>query len=341
MLGKVFESLYFKVFVNIVIKRAGCTVYIELVSKKNVIKSLEENFDTKTINEKMFAFISSHINESPYYYISLLDASSSQGAIPTCSKNIMGQYYDLTSSEYICFKEKWTYFTSKSDLFTMEKQYKQIGLDFIFSPFVLLANFFKDKIDSHLAMFILVEENYLSLAIFDNSQLLFAKHLDVRDKKSEEAVLVYDEDSSDLNFDLDEGIDLDDISAIDDMDSLDDFGNIEDLDTLEEIDEFSESKDLEEELYQAADVPVAIETESRGFNEDYERFLLIQNSVKRFYNDDKYNGIFIESVYIADGHGVSHDLKGYLEEEMFLSVYVRKIHLPIQVCEMAKAELNL
>ncbi|MDD3059526.1 MAG: hypothetical protein PHW94_01110 [Sulfurimonas sp.] len=48
----------------------------------------------------------------------------------------------------------------------------------------------------------------------------------------------------------------------------------------------------------------------------------------------------MESVYIADGCGVSQDLKRYLEEEMFLSVYVRKIDLAKQVCELAKAELN-
>jgi hypothetical protein len=336
VLGKVFEALYLKVFVNILVKRTGCTVYIELLSKKNVIRSVEENFDTKFINEKMLAFISSYTNESPYYYISILDTSSSQGAIPTCSKNKIGQYHDVTSSEYRCYKEKWSYFTSQSDLYALEKQYKQIGLDFVFSPFVLMASFFQDKIESHMAMFILIEENYLSLAVFDNSELLFAKHLDMRSHRDEESVLVYEEDTNDL----DEGIDLDDINAINDMEALDDFGNIEDLDTFEEIDEFSESKDLEEEFYQEETTVSSKASISDNFNEDYQRFLLIQNSVKRFYSDNKYNSKFIESVYIADGCGISVDLKRYLEEEMFLSVYVRKIDLSMQVCEMAKAELN-
>jgi hypothetical protein len=310
-----------------------------MLSKKNVIKSVEQNFDTKFINEKMLTFISSYVNESPFYYISILDTSVSQGAIPTCSKNQLGRYHDVSSCEYRCFRDKWSYFTSQSDLYVLEKQYKQIGLDFIFSPFVLMANFFKDKIDSHLAMFVLVEENYLSLAIFDNSELLFAKHLDVRNHKDEESVLVYEDDVNDLNFELDDGIDLEDISAIDNMDAMDDFGNIEDLDTLEEIDEFSDSKDLEEEFYEAG-TSLSNSSSAGGISEDYHRFLLIQNSVKRFYADDKYDGKFVESVYIADGCGISSDLKGYLEEEMFLSVYVRKIDLAMQVCEMAKAELE-
>jgi hypothetical protein len=311
-----------------------------MLSKKNVVKSLEENFDTKFVNEKMLKFITTYTNESPFYYISILDNSTSQGALPTCSKNLIGRYHDVSSSEHRCFKEKWSYFTSQSDLYTLEKHYKQTGLDFIFSPFVLLALFFKDKIDSHLAMFILVEENYLSLSVFDNSELLFAKHLDVRNCKDEESVLVYEEDANDLNFDLNDGIDLEDINAGDDIDSLDDFGNIDDLEDLEDLDEFSDSKDLEEEFYQADGV--VLNTGSvGGLSEDYHRFLLIQNSVKHFYDDEKYNGKFIENVYIADGCGISADLKGYLEEEMFLSVYVRKIDLAMQVCELAKAELEL
>jgi len=338
VLGGIFEFLYLKVFINIVLKRTESTVYIELLSKKNSIKSVEETFETRVMSEKMFAFIASYVNESPYYYISILDNSSSQGAIPTCAKNQIGRYHDVSSCEYRCFKERWSYFTSQSDLYTLEKQYKQIGLDFIFSPFVLLAQFFKDKIDTHLAMFVLVEENYLSLAIFDNSELLFAKHLDVRSRKDEESALVYEEDVSDLNFDLDEGIDLEDINVLESADTLEDFGNIEDLDALEEIDEFSDSKDLEEEFYSANTL---LKNKSpEGLSEDYHRFLLIQNSLKRFYDDDKYNGKFIESIYIADGCGISSELKGYLEEEIFLSVYIRKIDLAIQVCEMAKAELE-
>ncbi|OHD93329.1 MAG: hypothetical protein A2019_03390 [Sulfurimonas sp. GWF2_37_8] len=334
-----FGSLYLKVFVNIILKRSETTVYIELFSNKNIIKNIEETFTTKSINEKMLDFILEYTNESPFYYISILDTSSAQGAIPTCSKNQIGIFHDVTSSEHRCFKEKWSYFTSREDLYALEKTYKPIGIDFVFSPFVMLAEFFKDKIDSHLAMFILVEEKYLSLAVFDKSELLFARHMDVQKRRDEEALLVYDEKAEELHSYLDEGIDLEEINPIDELEFLDDFADIADLDALEEIDEFADSQDLEEEFYQDQ-IQESKGTLSEGFNEDFQRFLLIQSSVKRFYLEDKYKSIFIESVYIADGSGVSQDLKRYLEEEMFLSVYVRKIDLAQQVCELAKAELN-
>lgn len=335
-----FGSLYLKVLVNIILKRSESTVYIELLSNKNVIESIEKTFATRSINEKMLDFILGYTNESPFYYVAILDTSSAQGAIPTCSKNQIGLFHNVTSSEHRCFKEKWTYFTSQADLYSLERYYKPIGIDFVFSPFVLLAEFFKDKIDSHLAMFVLVEENYLSLAIFDNSELLFAKHLDVQKRRDEDAVLVYEESADELDFDIDEGIDLEDINVTDDIDSLDDFGDIEDLDTLEEINEFADSRDLEEEFHQDQ-IQESSTNASESFSEDFQRFLLIQSSVKNFYVEDKYKSAFIENVYIADGFGITLDLKRYLEEEMFLSVYVRKIDLGMQVCELAKAELNL
>ena len=336
MLGKFFESLYLKVFVNIVVKNSTTEVYVELCSNKGVIDNVEDSFDTVKMSEDMLGFISSYTRESPYSYISLLDMSESQGAIPTCSKNRLSYYYDVSASEYKCHDKKWTYFTSKSDLYDIERRYKDIGVDFVFSPFSILVNFFKDKINSHLAMYILVQEGFVSLAVFDNSELLFAQHLDMETTHESDDLLM---DDSDEELDLEDGIDLEDIDVVDSDDSLEDFSDIEDLDSLEEIDEFSENKDIEEEFYHKEEVPA--ENEEIGFNEDYQRFSLIQSSINYFYKDEKYESEFLENVYIADGVGVSTDLKRYLEEEMFLSVYVRHLELGVEVSELARSEVGL
>ncbi len=337
MLGKFFESLYLKVFVNIVVKNTTTDVYIELCSSKGVIDNVEDSFSTTKMSEDMLEFISSYTRESPYSYVSVLDMSQSQGAIPTCSKNRLSYYYDVSASEYKCHDKKWTYYTSKSDLYDIERRYKDTGVDFVFSPFSILVNFFKDKINSHLAMYILIQEGFVSLGVFDNSELLFAQHLDMEKITESDDLLM--EDTDDV-LDLDDGIDLEDIDVMDAEDSLDDFSDIEDLDSLEEIDEFSDNKDVEEEFYQESDDELS-ESEETGFNEDYQRFSLIQSSINYFYKDDKYESKFIENVYIADGVGISSDLKRYLEEEMFLSVYVRHLELGVEVSELARREIGL
>lgn len=335
MLGKFFESLYNKVFVNIVIQGTTTSIYMEECSKKGVLNTTQQDFDTLDVTEDMLGFVSSYIKETPFYYVAILDMSTEQGALPTCDKNRVSFLHDISSSEYKCKDNKWTFYTSKVDLYGIEKHYSEIGLDFVFSPFTLLSNFFKDKIDSDVAMYILVEENTLSLCVFEHSQLLFAKYLLVNTPDNKEGI-------SDNSMELvqEEGVDLDDVNVLDDMEELedlDDFGDIEDLDAIEEIDEFSQEKDVEEEFYEAQEeLP---ETNSGDFTGDYDRFTLIQETLGSFYNDKKYDSQFVQNVYIADSVGVSTELKKFLEEEMFLSVYIRHIELDKELSNLSKMEL--
>ena len=341
MLEKIIEALYYKVLVNIVIKRASTIVYIEIHSKKGSVDNLHNEFDTIELDEKIINFIQTYTKESPYYYISILDNSSLQGALPTCSNSRLSYYYDLSNCEYKCFDGKWTYYTATSELYEIEKRYKEIGVDFIFSPFVILANFFKDKIVGKLALYALVQDSFISIAVFENSQLLYAEHLDLNTSNDADDILLGNDDMDDeeLDLELETGIDLEDIDVDDEGSIIEDFSEIEDLDSMEDIEDFDDSKDVEEELLESTDI--LEEADEGSFNEDYQRFSLIQTSISHYYKDEKYESQFIENMYIADGIGVSSDLKKYLEEEMFLNVYIRHVEIDAEVCELAKEELGL
>lgn len=343
MLSKLFESLYLKVFVNIVISRTQTSVYIEISNKKGVLNHAEEVFDTTTINDKMQAFINSYTQETPFNYISLLDTSEFQGAAPTCSAKDFSKFFDADSSKYLCYLNKWAAYTSKSDLQLVKKEYSKIGLDFIFSPFTILARFFKDKIDKTAAMYILVEDGCVSLAVFNDTELLYADYKRFKHAEAAEYSLEDDASSDDDTLNFNGSIDLDNMDTDINMGELDDFadiGDIEDLDMLEDMDDFSEIKDKHVEELTTEKNTGAEMSDTETFGEDYERFLLIQSSVNHFYKDDKFESIFIEKVFIADGIDSGSELKKYLEEEMFLSVIVRRIDLSAELCDLAKAELK-
>jgi len=339
VLSKLFEGLYLKIFVNIVVYRSKSVVSVEAYNKDKVLDSIEESFDTTTLNTKMYNFIKSYTDDSPFHYLSVLDTSISQGAAPTCKSKDISLFFDSGSSKQLCYADRWTYYTSNPDLHLLKKEYSSLGIDFVFSPFVILAKFFKDKIDTHMSMYILVEDSFLSLAVFDHSELLFAEHLDMEQNKDSDDLLMDDSSMQNLEFEEESSVNLDEIDVEDDIGELDDFGDIEDLDDFEDIDEFSEIKEEEEDFIEEEDEEYQTK-DTEGFNEDYKRFSLIKNSLNHFYKDDKYKSKFVESVYIADGVGISSDLKKYLEEEMFLSVFVRRIDLCAEVCELAKAELK-
>lgn len=334
MFDKIYKALYLRIFVNIIVKHQKTIVYIELFNSKGVVDSFQKGFDEDS-EEHMYDYIASYTKESPFHYISILDTSSEQGVLPTCSKDEMPKFHDMSRALSRCYNDEWAYYTSKSDLHSLEKQYSKIGLDLVFSPFIILHNFFKDKIPTHKAMYVLIEENYMSLSIYNNSELLFGQHLDVENYSQNDELLMDDqEEEHNILEEDDDTIDLDDIDTLDD---LDDFGDIEDLDTLEEMEDFTQTRDIEEEFNQEQK---ATKKKSEGFNEDYQRFLLIQKAIHHFYKDDRFKSEFVEAIYIADSINVSRDLKKYLEEEMFLSVYIRHIDLVYEVCELAKTELE-
>lgn len=345
MLDKIGTFLYHKVFINISVLNGALNIHIEKLNRNGLIESNEKKFLTTEINDEIVNFIESYKKETPYFYISILDPATFQGAIPTCDRSEMDKFYDRSISKYKCYQDKWAYYTSKFDLDEIGVEYSKIGLDFIFSPFVVLAEFFKDKIDTHLSIFLLVQDLYLTISIFDNSQLLFAQHLSTQDNKNEKSDdLTIDDDDNDDDEEInleEDSIDLDSVDVDDDLDDLDVFGDIEDLDSIEEIEEFADiDEDVDDEFSKENIHHNADHSDEEFFNEDYQRFLLIQTAVKNFYEDEKYNSKFIESIYIADSINISNDLKNYLEEEMFLSVYIRNITISTQISNLAQVELK-
>jgi len=333
MIGKILETLYTKVFINIIVGESKSIVFVEVVSKGEVIKSESESFKTNTLSSQMYSYLKTAIAKSPYHYVSILDNSTKQGAIPTCRD--IKSYIDAKGLNTICVDKNWTFYTSQEDIKDLKYEYQNIGLDLIFSPFSILARFFKDKIELNLSIFALIEEKNISLSVFNQGKLLYAEYLHIKTQNQDEILMMDsildDDDEDDMELDLDD-IDLDDMDADDDITSLDDFADIEDLSSDIDIEEFSEAQDIVRTKEEK-------EVDIEDINDDYNKFIMIQDSINRFYHDEKYNSEFLESIYIADSIGLSTDLKKYLEEEMFLNVVVRKIALEEELSSIAKAEI--
>lgn len=339
MFEKLKKFLYAEIYINIIANAQDTTVYVEELYANGSSDNYEEVFSSsKKIN--IYEYIQSFARKSPIHYISIVDNSISCGAIPSCSKTEISSYKSADDFENICVNEEWSYYTSKVDLLELQGRYHKVGLDFVFSPFVILSNFFKDKITGDIAMYILINEDNLTLSVFENSKLLFAEHLDMENKNLDSNdELLMDVDDEELELDLDDtiSVDLESVDVDDDIESIDEFDDIEDLDTFDDMDEFSQESMEEEAQTDKSDV---IFEDQSGFGVDYHRFSLIQSSVNDFYKDSKFDSKFIETVYIADTVGISNELKTFLEEEMFLSVFIRKTDFGNELCELAKMELK-
>ena len=351
-LSGLIKNIYQQIFIGIVIQHSSMKVCVQMRKGTKLEKEVSRHFEIShaTPTAEANEFIKSYMDESPFSYIAVLNDTLTQGAIPTCSMHQAEDFNDLGSCVTICNENRWMVYAEKSELNDLQKRFLVNGLDFIFSPFFIMSQFFSDKLEDKTSLLVLIQDDYLSLCIFNAGELLFANHYATKDAVADETMSADIEESvsDSLGFSLDDddddlSINLDDIDALDELDALDDLDNLQDLDDLDDLDEI---EDFEESLNEAVEESeVALEeakTKYDGkvdnFSDDYKRFQLIQASLQQFYNDDKYDNQFVEETYIADACDSGPDLIKFLEEELFVSAYKRSIDLEKELVKMAISE---
>ncbi|WP_345993395.1 hypothetical protein [Sulfurimonas sp. HSL-1716] len=338
ILSKILHSLYLKIYISIIVSNSKTSVCVHALKNGTLKESFFETFPSRDVSEELIEYVQSFIDETPFYYISLLDYSISQGAMPSCEGSEFFLYSDLETPQKICH-DGWNSFTSKVDIINFEKKYSAFGLDFIFSPYTVIKNFFKDKISGEAALFILVQEDSLIVTVFENSMLKYSEFINMRTEQPDESISMLDDDKEELNFDMEDqhSVNLEEIDIDDGFGDIDDLTDIEDLDTMDDLEDFAEVK-VKEPSKEASRHFEPDDRDAAGFNEDYRRFSVIQSSLNQYYTDEKYENKFIESAYIAVACHVDHDLKNYLEEELFLKVYVRQLEICQEILDLAKRE---
>jgi len=341
----VLARLYRKIFIAIVHDGESYDVRIVAKKQKKVLYKESRHFEGGSSYEDLFLFLRKYFEESPLHYVALLNPEPKQGALSGCSHHGAEMMEDLSGTKTICRNEKWLLYSSMRGINSLEKEYKKIGLDFIFSPFSVIEHLFADKIKGGFALYALAQKDSFSIAIFEYGKLEYAHHYPMNEKNT----LSIEEDNNSVGFSIEikeedeaeKGISLDDIESLDDLDildELDDLSDIEDLDTLEEIAEFSEDEPTYEEKRISSPHGSDIKHEMDQFNSDYYRFELIQRTLVRFYAGELCQNRFVETVYIADAYGSGEELKRYLEEELFLNVSIRHIDLAEEVIALAMTE---
>lgn len=353
-----FGRFYSKVFISINFLAEKIEVQTLVIKDEQTLSKENKKFATTSLaDEELQEYIKKAALISPFHYISTLDRANEQGIVPTCSLVEAKNYIDTSISKLLCVHQDYSLFTSKTDFDKQRKEFETVGLDYLFSPVNIIENIFSDKIENSSGAYIFIQESALMLLIINSGKVAFSDYIPNVDssKGSEESldddVSLDGDDDLDFDLDLDDdddfGIDLEDMEAndLDDdlggLDDLDDLDDIEDLDDLDDdsssdIEEFDESG-TEDEFHPEDEEDE--EKSSSSANLDYERFQTINKMVKKYYSDVKYDNDFIETIFVANGGGVGHELKGYLEDELFVSVIIRHIHPLDELNRLAQREV--
>ncbi len=111
--------------------------------------------------------------EGALSYVSVLESEAKQGVVSSCSGEAIEA---LTESEVVCIEKRWGLYIDKDDLFERQKAFRYVGLDLLFSPFSILHNFFKNRINSEDGLYLLLTEGFIAAVVFQEQKALFGAY---------------------------------------------------------------------------------------------------------------------------------------------------------------------
>ncbi len=363
-------------YINVIVENHYADVFVRVEKMGSIKDEKRQRFEIQNgeLSDEAAHFIERYERKSPFSYISLLNPLKHQGAAKGCDGIGMQPNVWLCAGGK---KRQWSVYVDAAQLQGLQKRFKKTGLDFIFSPFSLLrSSFTKESNAPDAKLFILILEKNMSVAIFKKGVLEFAKQISIESDPTDfdldhddellldEDDLIEDEnDSLDLDLDINldeaetkdeasgaldglEGLeslddleDLESLEGLDELDSLDDIQELEDINELtpnEELEAFTEAEDESEQS------PLVDEEKEKadlsGLSRNYKRFELIQEAIHDFYSNSDIQSSFIEEVFLLDQYSDAKDLKGYLEDELFVEVTVPKINAQDILLGLAKSE---
>ena len=328
-----FLRKFFKTaFIGIVVDDDKCEICTKTYKGSKELTSVSKSFQLQNnaFPTTLTASIEQTYKDNPYVYTSTLLTTINQGAISECSKEAYTKFQVETRNvQSLCINGKWAVYTSKTDIDSIENKYDKLGgIDFVFSPIVILERFFaKELSQNSVIMTALKLKSIVCVAVFDNKKLLYSSFMSI--KSPEHAGPAEETKAGGIEdfFDEDGVHELNDNSMVD----LDDLSIELDEEAMQPLSDNIEDEGMKN---QKPSLPVSLE--DAGNNLKLADF--IKDSFNEFYKNPVYESAFIDKVYIADPYENSNDTKLILENELLLSVQIIEINIGEILCNFAIEE---
>ncbi len=343
---KIVQRFLSNIFITIVQEGSEWIIYSKVIKNGKIQNKFTKNFDLAqedgTISNLMSEYLLKLQNEYSFSYISLFLDSMGQGAI--CGQDAIAfekNSIDMKSVTHLDVDKTWSVYASFIDLNWMKKTFSEVGIDFIYSPFLVLSSLLKaEKIKTQAAIYILNHQNSISISIFENGNLQFGAFFRT---VSDDGLITNDAQEEDWENEKEE-------EGIENIIELDDIGNDE-ISNFDDLDELDDMSDLEDSEYGEEFLDIAPEDKNLGhfkeevkeedlelFGRDILLYKYLTASLKEYYKNPIYNSNFIEKLVLYDGYEVSSDLINMFEDELFMDVEINKISIHETVSKMSLKE---
>ncbi|NPA81156.1 MAG: hypothetical protein GXO31_00940 [Epsilonproteobacteria bacterium] len=315
-------------FIAVILHKEECHIRIDLKKNGKTLKENEVTFvpdKDMNLTSDMEEFFKNALKQYKHTYIGVLLPSAAQGAFKGCESERFSTFnIDINNVKRICIEGLWSVYASNIEINWIKNIFKNVDIDFIYSPFVILYSYIKEeKKEKGATIYILNEGKSLTIIIMKGEKFLYGAFFDLENRK--EDVLEELEKEGDVEED---SIILDDLEAdnmFKELEDLDEIADFEDLDNITPPDDL----DIEEMLGGGL-----IESE-------YAKTIVdnIKSSMKDFYDNPLYESSFVEFAKIYEYESVDYKVVDYLENELLLDVEVKKVDILKRMNELSEEEI--
>ncbi|WP_301065726.1 hypothetical protein, partial [uncultured Helicobacter sp.] len=209
---------------------------------------------------------------------------------------------------------------------------RALGLDLLFSPFMLVYEHIKNQLGNKIKLYVLQERASMTLFVADKKGVYFGGFFMIGGELEQS-----DDDNSSMT-------EVHSFKELSELDSI--------LGSLDELNEIGELEDLDEELIRKEFAPDEVDSQKQQEAEmsrlealrDLARASnaaeILKNSISEFYSNPIYNAQFIETIVILDTYGITKQALDHIRQSLMIDVKVLPLNIPEALIRLAKAELG-
>jgi hypothetical protein len=344
----VLQKKFPNLFVAIVFHETECALRCKVLQNGAVQKTFTKAFPLSSpleaLDQSLENYLMSLQDEYQFVYIAYLLDTLGQGAIEgTASDSFQKHNVDLQNVHHISMPAHWSAYASHIEIKWAKNLFSEVGLDFIFSPFLVLSDLIvSQKLKNKPTCYLLNCNTFFIMAIFKESQLLFGAFF----KTQSEVSFTHSTDVNDWENEQQE----EQIASAEELpelmeeesEDLEELGELEDLDDIEEFrsaDSFSDIDDKTIGYFKGMDSVKEEDISLALYGRDLMVYKYLKSSLEEYYHNPLYKSEFIEEIIIFDGYEISSDLIHQLEDELMMDVEIHKVDVNDRMCDLAIQEV--
>ena len=352
VLQKKFQNL----FVAIVLTETEYVMHCKVLKNGSITKIFTKTFPLTLPLESLDQSFSNYLmnlqDEYRFVYISLLLGSLGQGAIEGLNSSSFREHnVDIQNVHHVALSNQWSAYASFIEIKWAKNLFSEVGLDFIYSPFVVLNDFVvSQRLKNKPTCYLLNSQDSFVMAIFHEKELRFGAFFKTQSDTSftshstnvndwenepEEEGIMHSEEIPEMASEIPE----EEHEGIEELSELGELGDLEDIDDLRSADSFSDIDDKALGQFQGMENLKEEDVSLELYGRDLLVYKYLRSALEEYYHNPLYTSEFIDEVIIFDGYEISSDLIHQLEDELMMDVEVHKVNIGERMCDLAIKEV--